>query len=91
MEHSRKSLTLDTSSFTRREDVNVKASNLLAFGPEAPITEAGLRTNIEVALRYVGSWMGGNGCVPIYIGLVSEEPEVIHVPSPREVSVRDRQ
>ncbi|MEO5694358.1 MAG: malate synthase A [Usitatibacter sp.] len=49
----------------KREDVNVKAADLLAFGPEGPITEAGLRTNIEVALRYVGSWMSGNGCVPI--------------------------
>jgi malate synthase len=49
----------------KREDVCVKASELLAFGPEGPITEAGVRTNISVALQYIGSWMGGNGCVPI--------------------------
>ncbi len=49
----------------RREDVSVAAADLLAFGPQAPITEAGLRTNISVALRYLGSWIGGNGCVPI--------------------------
>jgi malate synthase len=49
----------------KREDVNVKASDLLAFAPQSPITEAGLRTNINVALQYIGSWLGGNGCVPI--------------------------
>ncbi len=49
----------------KREDVCVKAKELLAFSPEGPITEAGLRTNIAVALGYVGSWLGGNGCVPI--------------------------
>src|SRR5213076_2184432 len=51
----------------RREDVCVKPADLLAFGPEGPITEAGLRTNVGVALRYVASWLDGNGCVPIYI------------------------
>ena len=37
----------------------MKASELLAFGPEGPITEAGLRTNVGVALRYVASWLDG--------------------------------
>ncbi len=49
----------------KREDVCVKASDLLAFGPEAPISEQGLRTNINVSLQYIGSWLAGNGCVPI--------------------------
>jgi malate synthase len=49
----------------KREDVKVKASDLLAFGPEAPITEQGLRTNINVSLQYIGSWLAGQGCVPI--------------------------
>ncbi len=48
-----------------RKDVCVKATDLLAFGPQAPITEAGLRTNINVSLQYIGSWLAGNGCVPI--------------------------
>jgi malate synthase len=47
------------------QDVAVKAADLLAFGPEAPITEQGLRTNINVSLQYVGSWLTGQGCVPI--------------------------
>jgi len=49
----------------KREDVCVKAADLLAFAPQAPITEEGLRTNISVALQYIGSWLAGNGCVPI--------------------------
>ncbi|GAB4431343.1 MAG: malate synthase A [Anaerolineae bacterium] len=50
----------------KRDDVNISAADLLAFGPEAPITEAGLRTNINVGLQYLGSWLAGNGCVPIF-------------------------
>ena len=50
----------------QRDDVNLTAADMLAFGPEAPITEAGLRTNINVGIQYLGSWMAGNGCVPIY-------------------------
>jgi malate synthase len=34
--------------------------------PQGRITEAGLRRNIDVALRYIESWLRGNGCVPIY-------------------------
>ena len=49
----------------KRADVCVKASDLLAFGPETPITEAGVRTNVNVSLQYIGSWLAGNGCVPI--------------------------
>jgi malate synthase len=49
----------------KRADVCVKPADLLAFGPQGPITEVGLRTNINVCLQYVGSWLGGNGCVPI--------------------------
>ena len=49
----------------KREDVSVKARELLALEPAGPITEAGLRTNVNVALQYIGSWLAGNGCVPI--------------------------
>ena len=49
----------------KREDVKVKAADLLEFAPEGPITEAGLRTNINVSLQYIASWLEGNGCVPI--------------------------
>ena len=49
-----------------RDDVNVTASDLLQFAPEAPITEAGLRMNINVGIQYLGSWLVGYGCVPIF-------------------------
>ena len=50
----------------KRDDVMVKAADLFAFGPEKPITEHGLRMNINVGLQYLGSWLAGVGCVPIY-------------------------
>lgn len=50
----------------QRPDVNVAAKDLLDFKPEAPITEAGLRNNIGVGIQYIGAWLAGNGCVPVY-------------------------
>ncbi len=50
----------------QRPDVNVTAQDLLDFRPEAPITEAGLRNNISVGIQYIGAWLAGNGCVPVY-------------------------
>ncbi|CAG2133753.1 malate synthase A [Cupriavidus numazuensis] len=50
----------------QRPDVNVKGSDLLDFQPETPITEGGLRMNINVGIHYLGAWLAGNGCVPIH-------------------------
>ena len=50
----------------QRPDVNVTASELLDFQPERPITEAGLRNNISVGIQYLGAWLAGNGCVPVF-------------------------
>jgi malate synthase len=50
----------------KREDVRITAADILKFGPEEPITEAGLRTNISVGVQYLESWLRGNGCVPIF-------------------------
>jgi len=50
----------------KREDVKVGAADLVRFEPEAPITEAGLRLNISVAIQYIGAWLAGQGAVPIY-------------------------
>src|SRR2546423_2076869 len=50
----------------QRPDVNVTAKDLLNFQPEKPITEAGLRNNISVGIQYLGAWLAGNGCVPVY-------------------------
>ncbi|MBP9502653.1 MAG: malate synthase A [Candidatus Promineofilum sp.] len=51
--------------FRKREDANVTAADLLAI-PTGTITAAGLRTNIDVGIRYMAAWLSGNGCVPIY-------------------------
>jgi len=50
----------------QRPDVSVTAKDLLDFRPETPITEAGLRNNINVGIQYLGAWLGGNGCVPVF-------------------------
>jgi malate synthase len=50
----------------QRPDVNVTAKDLLDFRPEKPITEAGLRANISVGIQYLGAWLAGNGCVPLF-------------------------
>jgi malate synthase len=48
-----------------RQDVEVKAADLLEV-PKGEITEEGLRNNIAVSLRYLESWLRGQGCVPIF-------------------------
>jgi malate synthase len=50
----------------QREDVEVNGADLLNFGPEGPITEQGLRMNINIGVQYLGAWLAGNGCVPIF-------------------------
>ena len=49
----------------KRLDVQVTAADLVK-APEGNITEDGLKLNIDVAIQYLASWLGGNGCVPIY-------------------------
>ncbi|MGH8741977.1 MAG: malate synthase A, partial [Burkholderiales bacterium] len=50
----------------QRPDVKVTARDLLDFRPETPITEEGLRNNISVGIQYLGAWLAGNGCVPVF-------------------------
>ncbi len=49
----------------KRDDVQITTGDLLRV-PEGQITEAGLRTNIDVGIQYLASWLSGNGCVPLY-------------------------
>lgn len=49
----------------KRNDVKVIAADLLNV-PEGQITDQGLRTNVDVGIQYLESWLRGNGCVPIY-------------------------
>jgi malate synthase len=50
----------------QKPEVQVSAEQLLDFRPETPITEGGLRMNINVGIHYLGAWLAGNGCVPIH-------------------------
>jgi malate synthase len=50
----------------QRPDVKVTAADLLDFQPKGPITESGLRTNINIGIQYLGAWLAGTGCVPIF-------------------------
>jgi malate synthase len=50
----------------KREDVHVVAADLIHWEPERPITENGLRLNINVAIQYIGGWLAGQGAVPIF-------------------------
>ena len=49
----------------QRDDVKVTGGDLLRV-PAGVVTLAGLRTNIDVGIRYLAAWLGGNGCVPIH-------------------------
>jgi malate synthase len=49
----------------KRQDVHVTAADLLKV-PTGTITEAGLRSNINIGLGYLESWLRGIGCVPLY-------------------------
>ncbi|GLX06354.1 malate synthase A [Microbispora sp. NBRC 16548] len=50
-----------------REDVHVTAEDLLSVSKTpGEITEAGLRSNVDVGLRYLAAWMGGNGAAAIH-------------------------
>jgi malate synthase len=48
-----------------RADVKVTREDLLRI-PEGGRTEEGLRHNIRVGVRYIESWLRGQGCVPLY-------------------------
>jgi malate synthase len=50
-----------------REDVKVSAQQLLdVASTPGQVTEAGLRNNVAVALRYLASWLSGTGAVAIF-------------------------
>ncbi|HTY70854.1 MAG TPA: malate synthase A [Actinomycetes bacterium] len=56
----------DDQRSRRRPEVHVTTSQLLSFDrTPGTITEAGLRGNIRVALRYLDSWLRGNGAAAI--------------------------
>ncbi|HEV2724301.1 MAG TPA: malate synthase A, partial [Thermoleophilaceae bacterium] len=56
----------------RRDDVQVGAADLLNVeATPGQITEAGLRSNVNVGIQYLSSWLRGNGAAGIY-GLMED-------------------
>jgi malate synthase len=55
----------DEQLYRLREDVQVTREDLLQV-PEGTITSEGLRTNINVGIQYLATWLSGTGCVPLY-------------------------
>src|SRR5204863_2861571 len=56
----------------KRDDVDVSARDLLDV-PATPgeITEEGLRSDVNVGIQYISSWLRGNGAAGIY-GLMED-------------------
>ncbi|WP_026677000.1 malate synthase A [Fictibacillus gelatini] len=46
-------------------DIEITREDLLEI-PTGPITEEGLRTNINVGIQYMEAWLRGSGAVPIH-------------------------
>ncbi|MEH7353843.1 malate synthase A [Neobacillus drentensis] len=49
----------------KQQKITITAKDLLEV-PGGTITEAGVRTNINVGIQYVASWLSGRGAAPIY-------------------------
>lgn len=47
------------------EALSVTAADLISV-PTGTITEAGFRSNVNVAVHYMASWLSGQGCVPLH-------------------------
>lgn len=46
------------------DDIQIRAEDLLEV-PQGPITEDGVRTNVNVGIQYLEAWLRGSGAVPI--------------------------
>jgi malate synthase len=56
----------------RRDEVNVSAAELLdVAATPGDITEEGLRSDVNVGIQYISSWLRGNGAAGIY-GLMED-------------------
>lgn len=48
-----------------RDDVRVAAADLVDLTTEGEVTDAGVRQNVSIALRYVEAWLRGQGAVAL--------------------------
>ena len=61
-----KSMSTPNQIHRKRDDIHVTAADLINFQPKGPVTEQGLRININIGIQYLGAWLAGTGCVPIF-------------------------
>ncbi|MEM3123851.1 MAG: malate synthase A [Nitrososphaerota archaeon] len=57
-------MSVDNQLHVTHDSLTITAEDLLKI-PEGERTAEGMRANIEVGLRYLESWLRGNGCVAI--------------------------
>ena len=50
----------------RRSETSGSAAADLLHVPAGPVTEKGLRQNVNVGILYLEAWLRGLGCVPLY-------------------------
>ncbi len=51
----------------QRDDIHTTGAELIDFTiPGGKVTEAGARSNINVAIQYLAAWLGGNGAAAIF-------------------------
>ncbi|MBT8219399.1 MAG: malate synthase A, partial [Bacteroidia bacterium] len=58
-------MTTPNQIHLKRDDIQFSAEDLVEV-PKGTITEAGLRTNLNVGILYIESWLRGNGAAAIY-------------------------
>ncbi len=58
-------MTTPNQLHIKREDVMISAQDLLK-APTAVVTEEGIRTNINVGILYIESWLRGTGAAALY-------------------------
>ena len=60
-----KHLTQENHVNNKKEDVNISAEDILTL-PVGTITLNGLKTNIDIGVRYLEGWLRGNGKISLY-------------------------
>ena len=56
----------DANQIARPVAAEAVSSDDLLEVPKGPITEAGVRQNVNVGVLYLEAWLRGSGCVPLY-------------------------
>ena len=50
----------------QHDDVEITSEDLLNLSPKHPLRKRSHGANISIGIQYLGAWLGGTGCVPIF-------------------------